>query len=238
VLQAHPIPRSNHDRTVRLRLTREAVVVEYQLEVDPYTVVFEDLPAVLSQEELARLSKPEEFYTAFTRSYAPILADNLLARLDGKPLTFTCRKQGHELLDHLRCHFVFEAAWQLTPESRHELTFREGNYELEEGLLRLSLTSEAPLTQWSKTVPDEALQTRPAFELRPGDSARLRQAAATISLPAPPVVKPVVQPEPETVPAPGFEAAPNLAAVIVVTMLAVVWILWRRLRGFARKASG
>src|SRR5437764_6339892 len=86
VVRSHPVPRSAHDRTVKVVLTPNGAVVEYQLEVDAWTLVFEDLPAVLSREEMDRLSRPGEFYAAFTRSYAPILADNLLAKLDGKAL--------------------------------------------------------------------------------------------------------------------------------------------------------
>ena len=41
--------------------------------------------------DLTKLSKPQEFYEAFARLHAPILADNLEAKLDGQPLPFTCK---------------------------------------------------------------------------------------------------------------------------------------------------
>jgi ABC-type nickel/cobalt efflux system permease component RcnA len=202
--EAHPIPRLARDRTIEVRLTRDAVVVNYRLEVDEWTVVALDLPAVSDKVDLTRLSKPRDFYEAFTRAYAPILADNLTARLDGRPLPFTCVKQDHEVLDHLRCDFVFRAPWQPRPDGRQEFTFREGNYELEPGQVRVSLTGEAPLTLLTKTEPEEALKARPAAELRPGDTEALRKASATFAMTsaaeAAVTGSPPPEPEPETTP--------------------------------------
>src|SRR4051812_24501297 len=81
---AHPVPKRAHDRTLLVRIEPAKIVVEYTLEVDEWTVVFEDLPAVRDTTDLAKLSKPADFYDAFTRSYAPILASNLVATLDGQ----------------------------------------------------------------------------------------------------------------------------------------------------------
>src|SRR5262249_11382140 len=58
----------------------------------------------------------------------------------------------------------------------------EGNYHLQEGLIRLSLNGEAPLELLSKTEPDAALKARPAVELGPGDDQKLRAAAATFKI--------------------------------------------------------
>src|SRR5262249_25365336 len=161
-------PRRTYDRTIVVRLTRDAVLVDYRLEVDEWTVVYVDLPAVSDKLDLTRLSKPREFYEAITRHYAPILADNLTATLDGKPLTFTSVKQGFQVLDHLRCDFVFRAPWQPAPNREHVFTFREGNYELESGRVRLSLGEDATVSLLNKSVPDAALQERPTIELKPG----------------------------------------------------------------------
>jgi ABC-type nickel/cobalt efflux system permease component RcnA len=187
---AHPVPRRSHDRTIQVRLTADpptgqvVVVVDYRLEVDEWTVVYVDLPAFSDQVDLTRLAKPRDFYEAFTRCYAPILADNLLATVDQKPLSFTCVRHGHEVLDHLRCDFVFQASLKVRPGQAHEFTFREGNYELEAGMIRLSLASESPVRILRQTGPDEALKALPAIELKPGDDARLRQATATFEVPA------------------------------------------------------
>jgi len=212
-VDAHPVPRRAHDRTIAVRLAADAdnsriiVNVAYRLEIDEFTVVFDDLPALGDKVELSKLRAPDEFYDAFTRCYAPILAANLLARLDGKPLEFVCIQKSHQLkdengvpLNHLRCDFVFEARspasavrafWPrpsvLVPlvltdfllAGTHTLTFREGNYELEEGYIRASLAAGGSIAFLGKTEPDAGLQARPAAELKPGDDARLRILRAT-----------------------------------------------------------
>src|SRR5262245_35401838 len=58
-LHAHPVPRGTHDRILQVRLTPEAVLVDYRLEVDQWTIVFQDLPAVAEKADLARLSRAE-----------------------------------------------------------------------------------------------------------------------------------------------------------------------------------
>src|SRR5438876_3909677 len=85
-LHAHPVPKRSHDRTIVVRLTPNEVVVNYDLEVDDWTIIFVDLPAV--SDDLGKLSKPKDFYEAFRRGYRGILAQNLTAKMDGKALEF------------------------------------------------------------------------------------------------------------------------------------------------------
>jgi nickel/cobalt transporter (NicO) family protein len=200
----HPVPRRAHDRTIIMRLGPDKVIVDYRLEVDEFTVVYEDLPAFGDQIDLTRLFKPEEFYEAFTKCYAPVLADNLVAKVDGKSLKFTCEKSRYTLRDelgqklgHLRCDFKFVAstrAADATPLAKfdsapHDFRFRESNYELEEGRVRLSLVSMKGITLQSKVEPDLKLQEAPLSELKPGDDAKLRTITATFVISAPPNVK-------------------------------------------------
>src|SRR5262249_44931184 len=153
------------------------VIVDYRLEIDDWTIVFLDLPAVDDKVDLKKLRKPQEFYEAFTRCYAPILAGNLSAKLDGKELTFRCVAHQHEVLDHVRCDFRFQADWQLTPGRHHEFALREDNYQTEAGMIRLSLADSPGVQIFRKIEPDEALKARPAAELKPGDDARLRNVS-------------------------------------------------------------
>src|SRR5260370_6392071 len=139
-VQAHPVPRRAHDRTILVKRGADKITVDYRLEVDEFTVVYDDLPAFSDQIDLTRLTKPDEFYDAFTRCYAPVLAANLIAKIDGKPITFTCMRRTHTLVDeegkklgHLRCDFQFEASWSIaTPfedsgraTQPHVFNFRE-----------------------------------------------------------------------------------------------------------------
>src|SRR5712692_9465143 len=195
----HPVPRRAHDRTIVVRLGPDKLTVDYRLEVDEFTVVYEDLPAFSDQIDLSRLSKPDEFYEAFVRCYAPVLAGNLVVSVDGKSLTFSWGKPRYTLRDelgqklgHLRCDFRFEgriltdpalpALTQLgsprQPEP-HDFRFRESNYELEEGRIRLSLRGLKGVTFQKKVEPHMELQETPPSELKPGDDAKLRTITAT-----------------------------------------------------------
>jgi len=176
----------DQDRKIQVR-------VDYRLEVDEFTVVFDDLPAVSDRVQLSKLRQPDEFYQVYTACYAPILAANLIATLDGETLEFQCIKQGYQLrdengvpLNHLRCDFLFEARAKLPAQEsgkeEHRFAFKEGNFELEEGLIRLSLVEEKPVHFLSMTEPDGALKARPVTELRPGDDAKLRKAGAVFAL--------------------------------------------------------
>lgn len=208
--QAHPVPRRAHDRTILVKLGPDKVIVDYRLEVDEFTVVYDDLPAFSDQIDLTRLTKPGEFYDAFTRSYAPVLAGNLVAKIDGKSISFTCIRRAHTLVDeegkklgHLRCDFQFEGRasrrqpdvkLEINPRDEvpthranastptiqaHIFNFRETNYELEEGRIRLSLQGLNGIDIQSKVEPDKKLQEMPPSELKPGDNAKLRTASAT-----------------------------------------------------------
>ncbi|HXG10695.1 MAG TPA: hypothetical protein VNK04_13140 [Gemmataceae bacterium] len=186
VVRAHPVDLGIYERTIDVCLTAEGVTVAYRLELSQQTAV-KDLLAVIEGGELARLTRPRDYYEAFTRLYAPILAANLTAQLDGKDLTFTCTRHSHQVLDHLLCDFLFQARWDLRPGRRYEFTFREDNYDREAGLVRLSLGNDpsAPLVR--KSEPDEALKGRSATELKPGDEDRMRRASAmfeVVTLPA------------------------------------------------------
>src|SRR5262245_14253288 len=83
VARAHPIPRRNHDRAIVVRLasnsdTKELTVqVDYRLEVDEFTALYQDLLGLDQKVDLARLRAPGAFYDVYTETYAPILASNL-----------------------------------------------------------------------------------------------------------------------------------------------------------------
>ena len=183
-LLAHPVDVRTYDRSITVRLTPAAVVVEYVLEVNSQTAL-NDLPDLVSKEERARIFRAEEVHEAFSRASAPFLAKNLLARLDGKDLAFTLKQRKHQVLDHLRCEYRFEADWKPKPESEHTFTFRETNYDQEPGAVRLSLEVDPALTVLKSAQPDEALKKRPIIDLRPGDELRLRSASAAFTVAGP-----------------------------------------------------
>ncbi|HEV8061476.1 MAG TPA: hypothetical protein VGP68_16475, partial [Gemmataceae bacterium] len=189
----HPVPKRAHDRTIEVRLlpgpSKDQILIQihYRLEVDEFTVVFDDLPALGDKIDLKKLREPREFFDAYVANYGPILADNLRAKLDGhaEPLTVrsaanTLRDENDMPLGHLRCDFVFEASCTLAPDlASHHFSFREGNYEFEEGRVLLSLVRNQGLIFETVVEPDQALKEKARVDLQPGEEAKLRVVDAT-----------------------------------------------------------
>src|SRR5207244_7922512 len=92
---AHPVPRRCHERKIAVHLTPAAVIVRYRLEVDTLTIIQDDLAPF--EDEIVRFTKPDDFYAAFLRCYAPILARNLRLTLDGQPLDLSCTHKIYRL---------------------------------------------------------------------------------------------------------------------------------------------
>jgi ABC-type nickel/cobalt efflux system permease component RcnA len=209
---AHPVPKENHDRTIAVRLTPSRVVVDYQLEVDETRAELDLVRLELPPKEFAALTSARAVRTAFARHLGPLLAGNLLARLDGGPLAFSCT--GHrpveEVTDHLRCDFTFVAAWAPSAGRPHEFDFQETNYDQDDfSRLRLTLTADPGVALRRTAAPDAALLDRPPLERRPGDSERLRKTSATFVIPegsASSGESPPDQPPEAEAPTPGADA--------------------------------
>jgi nickel/cobalt exporter len=181
-LAAHPVPKDNHDRIIEVTLTPTAAVVKYHLELDESRAELDLTRLDVPKQEFARITTRTAFHQAFINHIAPILLNNLDARLDGEPLAFVSQggKRDEMVTDHLRCDFTFVASWQAAPGRPHTFAFREGNYEQEDfDRIQLTLTAGPGVTLQTVTAPDKALRERPPLEHKPGDAERLRKASAT-----------------------------------------------------------
>src|SRR5262245_44120357 len=152
---AHPVPRDNHARVIVVRLSADAVVVDYHLEVDAFTV-YRELAALHDKVDLLQVTGPQKAVEEYARLHAPILADNLDARLDGKPLKFTLVERKQQVADSYQMDFRFRAAWSSAPGT-HEFTFIEGNYAFpDRGQIDVTLTADESVTLSDKREPDAA----------------------------------------------------------------------------------
>src|SRR5438094_7588875 len=107
-----------------------------------------------------------------------MLANNLVASIEGEELHFACTSRRHTLVDpdnNLRCDFLFVADVPITADKRHTFRFRETNYELEEGRIRLTLAPGPGVRVLDREEPDAALQEKDPQTLRPGEDAKLRE---------------------------------------------------------------
>ncbi len=173
---AHPVPKQNHDRVIEVRLTSDAVIVKYQLEIDEYRAVQD-----LDKEELAHIDSPRAIPRVFLEHAAPILRNNLIARLDGQELRFSGGGEiDSTVTDHLRCNFTFTAPWKPAADRPHTFVFREANYDQEDfDRIELTLTTGAGVRLQEATGPDRTLSERPPLERKPGEGERLRKLSAT-----------------------------------------------------------
>jgi ABC-type nickel/cobalt efflux system permease component RcnA len=188
---AHEVPKNTHDRTIVVRLAEGGqphavkLRVDYRLEVNEYTVLFNDLEAYdLSRDDF--IGKHEQMYNELARRMAPVLAFRLSPKLNGKRIELqpidqkaTTHDENRTPLGHLRVDFVFEASFEPATDKQNELFFRDGSYEQEEGKIDVSLVNEAGLTILHRTAPDEALKKRSLHE--PGDDDRLRELRVVLS---------------------------------------------------------
>jgi nickel/cobalt transporter (NicO) family protein len=194
-VSAHPVAKDNHDRAIVVRLQAGArpnnvrVRVEYRLEVDEATVAFEDMKPFADEVNLLDYrGKALAYYDEFARLYAPIYASHLLARANGKALDFTCVSKNARLKDeegkelgHLRCDFIYEAAFAIEADRPNTFELQEKNYFDQAGQINLSLVNETGLSVISQAVPDDALRKRMAQQPEPGDEERLRTVRITFS---------------------------------------------------------
>ncbi len=194
---AHPVPKSNHDRTIVVKLEstdkpeQVLIRVEYRLEVDPATVILEDMKPFQDEIDVTRFKNKLDYFDAYTRIYAPILADRIIAKQNGKMLEFACtartatlKDEKGEPLDHLRCDFVFEATADCNPDKENSLILRETNYQEQEGVINLSLATRGKIAVFERTEPDAEVKARAANERQPGDDAKLRTVQARYRLDA------------------------------------------------------
>src|SRR4051812_2365041 len=84
---AHPVPAQNHDRTLLVRLTPDTVAITYRLELDATWAKWELSQIAELEGERTRVRDEAEVYALYRRFHTAPIANNLIARLDGKPLT-------------------------------------------------------------------------------------------------------------------------------------------------------
>ncbi|MBX9677624.1 MAG: hypothetical protein K2X38_02590 [Gemmataceae bacterium] len=209
---AHPVPKSNHDRTIQVRLrktekpNRLQIRVDYRLEVDEATVLLEDMQPFRDDVDPAKyVGKPLEFYGEFARIYGPLLANNLIASTNtAKTIEFECigrtptlHDEKGEKLGHLRCDFVFVSEIAVSDDRPTTLKFRDNTYLMQDGEVRLSFVDEAGLRLSKVVAPDEELIKRPLSQQQVGDEDRLRELEIVFRTSAP-IAPPTPLVEPKT----------------------------------------
>jgi ABC-type nickel/cobalt efflux system permease component RcnA len=181
---AHPIPLQHHDRSILIRVTENAVIVEYTLALDSRTQAT-DLFAL--RDQLPKPPALDEVNKVYAELYGPRIAAGLVGNLDGHALTFSVASHQLKIEDHLRYLFVLQAPLKVNADKpTHSLQVIDSNFAVEPGVFLLGLRSEGPVVLKQSSVAGDPQRARPVnmSEYAQAQNQQLRTADATFVMPA------------------------------------------------------
>ncbi len=182
-LIAHPLLSENHDRTIILRILNNTVQMDYLLEVDELRAA-RDI-ASLPEEQRLKIRTREQLHSVFSGYMAEVLGVNLIAKVDGKTLTFVCTQKTIRVNNHLQCFFRFEAPFEVSPIPNHSFQFREGNYAEDDFSKVEILTAPTDASTLSNlNLPSPDIVAKNPLDRGPGEAEKLRLASFNFSLEA------------------------------------------------------
>lgn len=182
-LIAHPLLSENHDRTIILRILNNMVQLDYLLEVDELRAA-RDI-ASIPEEQRLKIRTREQLHTVFSSYMAEVLGVNLIAKVDGKSLTFACTQKTIRVNNHLQCFFRFEAPFEISLMPIHSFQFREGNYAEDDFSKVEILTASTDASILSNLeLPSPEIVTKHPLDRGPGEAEKLRLASFNFSLEA------------------------------------------------------
>ncbi|MCY2941503.1 MAG: hypothetical protein NTV50_07515 [Planctomycetota bacterium] len=182
-LIAHPLLSENHDRTIILRILNNSVQLDYLLEVDELRAA-RDI-ASLPEEQRLKIRTREQLHSIFSGYMAEVLGVNLIAKVDGKTLTFVCTQKTIRVNNHLQCFFRFEAPFEVSPMPSHSFQFREGNYAEDDFSKVEILTASTDASTLSDLeLPSPEIVAKQPLDRGPGEAEKLRLASFNFSLEA------------------------------------------------------
>ena len=170
---AHPLPNLRYDRTVHVRVDATGATVRYALELNDWTMVL-DGKDLLTAEEKRELSGQMAFGKKYAEKKAPLIADNLRATLDGKPVMFkVARVEVEPERDHLRVHFQFRAGWDRSRVGvLRTFHFEDQNFEDRSGVITLTLDrADDSVTVMDLEEPAD-LRGKSPLDYKPGDEKK------------------------------------------------------------------
>jgi ABC-type nickel/cobalt efflux system permease component RcnA len=153
---AHPVPRSEHDRNVTVTWRADGVFVLYRLEIDEYTLLTSVARWLADQPGDTR--KPigrKEIAEAFIARMKDVIPDNLIGKVDGKDIHFTCTDGKVEFLDSALFRFRLKAAVGLNP-GKHTLSVEDINFLDKQGRLAMKFQADPPLKVETVSEPPES----------------------------------------------------------------------------------
>lgn len=203
-LAAHPVPRGEHDRNVTVTWRPDGVFVQYRLEIDEYTLLTSTARWIADQPgDTRRPVGRRDIADAFIKRMKEVIPDQLVGKLDGKDLSFTCTDGRVDFLDSAQFRFRLKAAVPLSP-GRHQLEVEDLNFMDKKGRLAMKFEAGPALTVEKVSEPPEARVS----EVTDPDR---RTVAATAFLPGmlPPDRPTTAEPAATEAPAPATAPEPT-----------------------------
>ena len=199
--EAHPVPRSEHDRNVTVTWRADGIFIKYRLEIDEYTLLTTVARWLADQPGDTRTPiGPKEIADAYIARMKAVIPDNLIGRLDGKDLHFTCTGGSVLFRDSAQFEFRLKAAVGLNPGT-HTLEVEDINFLDKKGRLAMKFEAEPPLTVQRVREPPESHVTEATEADRRTVSATVKLPGSlppeTTPSPPPPDVEPAPPPAPE-----------------------------------------
>lgn len=201
---AHPLPNFRYDREVDVRLQAQKVEVRYVLFVSFWTI-FTDSQKLFTPQEIEEMGgKVSAVSKRYCEKMAPLIAQNMEAKLGDARLAFRVAKINVEQdRDHARFRFVFEAPWRVNgggPENA--FTFEDHNFETDVGAVSLVVEEDQKALDVKDVLQPDDLRKRDPALYKAGDAARARKASATFVAPNLPPLSadkppPTAEPTPE-----------------------------------------
>jgi len=196
---AHPVPRSEYDRSIAVTWRTDSVLAVYHLEIDEYTL----LTTVGNADNGFRLTPKKglgrkDLADAYIARMKEVLADSLLCTVDGKQIPFTCTDARVDFKDSVQFLFKLKATAPLA-SGQHTLEIEDLNFIDKKGKLVLKFEAETGMTVEKLVLPPERTGIKVSeIERRTLMSTVL--VPGVLPTPSPAVVvadvEPIVEPEP------------------------------------------
>jgi ABC-type nickel/cobalt efflux system permease component RcnA len=176
LLVAHPVPKETRDRTVIVRPTPSALVVDLRLEIDEGQAAL-DLP----EEERVGVRDRQGLHRAYARYAERLLQEGLVAQLAGEELPLTCTQREWNVTDHFRLDLRLEVPWTLS-RTPQRFQFHERNFlaDTQSRVVVLFAPTAGVAAEEVQLPPSELLHQKPE-EFAPGDAEKVRRVEARLS---------------------------------------------------------
>ncbi|MFQ3651430.1 MAG: hypothetical protein SNJ75_13955, partial [Gemmataceae bacterium] len=176
LILAHPVPKETRDRTLIVRPTPAALLIDLRLEIDEGQAAL-DLP----DEERIGLRDRLSLHRAYARYAERLLVEGLMVALGGEELTVVCTQRNWNVTDHFRLDLRLECPWQLGPTPQ-PFTLVENNFPQDSrSRVSLILAASPNLAVAELQAPTAELQADSPEQLAPGEARQLRRLSAYLS---------------------------------------------------------